>query len=109
MAKIKTLFDTLYAATDEAVTTIQKPGREKMIKRVAERLADEVQDKKVEAEVKMTTLEHKLANTKDEDAALEVYKEIVNLRREVEEAEAIANEVLAVKERLFCPAPEEAV
>lgn len=104
----KTLFDTLYAAKEEIVQGMQKPGREKMIRRVADRLADEVSDKRNESELRIADLEHHLANTKNEDEALGIYKQIVKLRREADEAEELAKAVTVERDKLFGPASETA-
>lgn len=97
----KTLFDVLYAAKEEVVSAIQKPGREKMIRRVAERIADEVSDKHNETELQITQLEHDLVNTKSEDEALMIYKKIVNLRRECDEAKALSEAIKAERDKIF--------
>lgn len=102
MAK-KTLFDTLYAAAEGVVQTMQKPAREKMIRRVAERLSDEVEDQRIELEAKLMELRHRLANVKDEDEARAIYKEIVFARAELVEAQSLAADVLAERAALFAP------
>lgn len=102
--KKERLFDKLYNAKEEFVKAMQKPSREKMIKRVAERIGDEVQDKRNQYEVDLSDLEHKLVNEKDEDVMKNIYLQIVNRRRGIEEAEAIAAEVISVKNRIFGPA-----
>ena len=99
-----TLFDTLYAAKEEVIAALSKPSREKMLRRAAERVADELETKKIEAEVKRTTLEHELANTADEDSALKIFKQITDLDSTIEEAAKNAEAVKAEAARLFSKA-----
>jgi uncharacterized protein YlbG (UPF0298 family) len=106
MSVAKTLFDVLYAAKEDVVQAMQKPSREKMIKRVAERIADRVEDRRIEVATRISDLKHKLVNTKDEDEAESIYDEIVTLQLDIEEAVETAKAVMAVKDELFSPAEE---
>lgn len=106
MAKTKkTLFDVLYSAKEDVLSAMQKPSRVKMLRRVAERVEDEVEGKKISFEAQLAELEYDLANTSSEDAALAVYKRIVHMQRELDEAKEISKAVKAVHEKLFSAAP----
>jgi cell division protein ZapA (FtsZ GTPase activity inhibitor) len=95
------LFDKLYAIKEEVFEVMQKPGREKMLRRAAERVADELESKKIESESKRIQLERDLVNTKDEDTAIKLFKELARLDTEIETAEALARSVSKERDRLF--------
>ena len=97
----KTLFDKLYAAGEAVVQAVNKPMRRKMLLRAAERVADDLESKKIAFEVKEQEILHSLANCEDEDKAIRLYKELANLSRDTEEAAALVATVQASKAKLF--------
>ena len=103
----KTLFDKLYGAGEAVVQAMQKPFRIKLVKRVAEKFQDKVEDLKITKANELSDLRHRLVNTKNEDEAYTVYTQIADIRREIAEAEALAEAAFAEQTELFSEVDED--
>lgn len=97
----KSLFDKLYGACETAVKVMQKPVRIRMIKRAAERVGDDLESKSIELALKREKLELSLANAVNEDDAISIFKQLANLEREEEEAEALVEAVHRQAVKMF--------
>jgi hypothetical protein len=106
MAKEKNLFRFLAKAGEEVVEAIKLPLREKKLGRVADRVADDLVGKKLEAEGRRQELMRALAKADDEDEMLGIYKLIAAQVREVEEAAELVKVVAEIHKELFGPAPD---
>jgi hypothetical protein len=103
----KTLFDKLYAAGTEVVQAIKKPNLIRMQKRAAERSADKLDRKKIDAEVRRTELESQLVNCEDEDEMAELYEQIAAIDREIEIAQKLSDSINAEYAKLFAEVDDE--
>jgi|GEM_PF-4297640 hypothetical protein len=106
MAKEKNLFRFLAKAGEEVVEAIKLPLREKKLGRVADRVADDLEGKKLEAEGKKQELMRALAKSDNEDEMLAIYKRIAAQTREVAEAAELVKAVNDIRKELFGPAPD---
>ncbi len=95
------LIDKLRGMADEAVETVQWPFRKRMIERSAASFVDASESERLKVGAQIIEKERQLTRIKDEVEGRAIFKEIINLRLELEEANHIAKLAAEEKTKLF--------
>jgi len=100
---MKTLFDTLYNATDEMIKAAKKPGTKKRIERGFESAIDGIDEQKIELDFKYKEIQREIAN-----GEVKKITDLAEIKVQLNDLDTLAGALTTCKEEFNAEVKEEA-